>query len=141
MDGLLFLRHLVILEAIKLTLAAAYIILGLMLIGRELENPFGTDITDIDMDLYIRQLKIEINIITSNPSPKLDEFVATEDNVPLGPKSKMSYSTVKSMSIEGVLPLFFCLTIEIRAYLRKKPTMGSVDVHLSKREANNFLKV
>lgn len=112
-----------------------------MLIGRELENPFGTDITDIDMDLYIRQLKIEVNIITSKPSPKLDEFVTTEENIPLGPKSKMAYSTVKAMSIEGVFPLLFCLTTEIRGYLRRKPTMGNVEVHLGKTGANNFLKV
>jgi len=82
---------------------AAYIILGLMLIGRELENPFGTDVTDIDMDLFIRQLKIEINIITSKPPPKLGDFVFTDENMPLGPKSKMAYSTVKAMSLDGIL--------------------------------------
>jgi hypothetical protein len=73
-----------------------------MLIGRELENPFGTNITDIDMDLFIRQLKIEVNIITSKPAPKLSDFVNTDENVPLGPKSKMPYSVVKAMSIDGI---------------------------------------
>jgi len=72
-----------------------------MLIGRELENPFGTDITDIDMDLYIRQLKVEVNIITSKPAPTEADFVAIEDNMPLGPKSKKSYSSVKAMTTDG----------------------------------------
>jgi hypothetical protein len=115
-----------------------------MLIGRELENPFGTDITDIDMDLYIRQLKVEINIITSKPSPKLEDFVTTEDNIPLGPKSKMTYPAVKAMSIDGIIPLILCLTIEIRGYLKRKPTMGNVDVHfggVTRNQANSFSKV
>jgi ion channel-forming bestrophin family protein len=72
-----------------------------MLIGRELENPFGTDITDIDMDLYIRQLKVEVNIITSKPSPTEADFVTIEDNMPLGPKSKKPYSAVKAMTTDG----------------------------------------
>jgi hypothetical protein len=75
----------------------------MMLIGRELENPFGTDITDIDMDLFIRQLKVEVNIITSKPAPKLSDFVKTDENLPLGPKSKMPYSKVKAMSIDGII--------------------------------------
>ena len=77
-----------------------------MLIGRELENPFGTDVTDIDMDLYIRQLKIETNIITSKPPPTLSDFVFTDENMPLGPKSNMAYSAVKAMSKDRNLEAF-----------------------------------
>lgn len=83
-------------------IAAAYIILGIGLIGRELENPFGDDITDIDMDAYLRQLKVEINILTAKPPPKADDFIATEENFPLGPKSTLSYGAAKQLSIEGI---------------------------------------
>lgn len=86
-----------------LTVAAAYIILGLALIGRQLENPFGTDITDIDMDLFIRQLKVELNILTSKPPPKAGDFIELDLNYPLGPKSTLAYSAVKEMSIEGMI--------------------------------------
>jgi len=83
--------------------AAAYIILGIALIGRELENPFGDDITDIDMDAFLRQLKVEINILTSKPPPKAEDFIATDENFPLGPKSTLSYSAAKQMSMEGTI--------------------------------------
>ena len=84
-------------------LAAAYIILGIALIGRELENPFGDDITDIDMDGFIRQLKVELNILTSQPPPKSGDFIATDENFPLGPKSTLPYSGVMEMSVEGMM--------------------------------------
>jgi ion channel-forming bestrophin family protein len=83
--------------------AAAYIILGLALIGRQIENPFGDDVTDIDMDGYIRQLKAELNILTSKPPPKLDDFIATDENFPLGPHSTLPYSALTKMSVEGMM--------------------------------------
>jgi hypothetical protein len=84
-------------------IAAAYIILGIALIGRELENPFGDDITDIDMDGFIRQLTVELDILTSNPPPKSGDFLTTDDNCPLGPKSTLPYSAVKNMSVQGMM--------------------------------------
>ena len=83
--------------------AAAYIILGIALIGRELENPFGDEITDIDMDAFLRQMKVEANILTSKPPAKSGNFIATNSNHPLGPKSSLSYSAVKALSVEGTL--------------------------------------
>ena len=82
--------------------AAAYIILGIALIGKQLENPFGDDVTDIDMDGFIRQLKVELNILTSKPPPKLEDFIATDENFPLGPHSTLPYSAVTKMSVEGM---------------------------------------
>ena len=49
--------------------AAAYVILGAALIGRELENPFGDDFTDVDMEGFIRQLKVELTILVSKALP------------------------------------------------------------------------
>jgi putative membrane protein len=72
------------------------------LIGGVLENPFGEDITDIDMDAFIRQLKVELNILTSRAPPKLQDFIAMDDNFPLGPKSTLRYSTVEEMSATGM---------------------------------------
>ena len=91
----------VVQDKVKITVAA-YIILGIALIGRELENPFGDDITDIDMDAFLRQLKVELNILTSNPPPKPENFIATDTNFPLGPKSTLSYSAVKQLPVEGM---------------------------------------
>jgi ion channel-forming bestrophin family protein len=77
--------------------------LGIALIGRELENPFGDDITDIDMDKLLRRLHMEINILTSQPPPKAEDFIASDSNYPLGPKSDSPYSVVKEMSITGMM--------------------------------------
>jgi hypothetical protein len=87
-------------------IGAAYIILGVALIGRQLENPFGTDVTDIDMDLFIRQLKVELNILTSKPPPTAQDFIATDQNYPLGPKSPLPYSAVKELSVDGTTVFF-----------------------------------
>ena len=103
MDGWRSLRHWVRINPNHANVAAAYIILGIALIGKELENPFGDDVTDIDMDGFIRQLKAELNILTSRPPPKSEDFIATDENFPLGPKSTLPYSAVKEMSVEGMM--------------------------------------
>ena len=86
-----------------LIVAAAYIMLSLLLIAEELEDPFGDDITDIDMDIYIRQLKSELNILTSKPPAKLQDFIANDENYPFGPMSDLPYSAViEKMSVAGM---------------------------------------
>jgi hypothetical protein len=101
--GLRFLEPWVHITQGHANIGAAYIILGIALIGRELENPFGDDITDIDMDAFIRHLKVELNILTSKPPPKSEDFIATDENFPLGPQSSLPYSAVKAMSVEGMV--------------------------------------
>lgn len=91
-----------------LSVAAAYIILGIAAIGREIENPFGSDVNDLDMEGYIRSLAVELDILTSLPPPKEEEFITTEENFPLGSTSKLSYSAVKSMSVDGNFPRILC---------------------------------
>jgi Bestrophin, RFP-TM, chloride channel len=103
LDGLRSLEHWVRIFQDHTDVAAAYIILGIALIGKELENPFGEDVTDIDMDGFIRQLRVELNILTSKPPPKSEDFIATDENFPLGPRSTLPYSAVKEMSVEGMM--------------------------------------
>ena len=43
--------------AIPGTVVAAYIILGLAAIGREIEDPFGSDVNDLDLDKYCQSLQ------------------------------------------------------------------------------------
>lgn len=68
---------------------AAYIILGIALIGREIENPFGDDVNDLPLDAFCEQIRKDIDIIMSRMPPSSDEFVAHEDNLPLYPLSLM----------------------------------------------------
>lgn len=39
------------------TLFAAYIILGIALIGREIENPFGNDVNDLPLDSFCQDIR------------------------------------------------------------------------------------
>lgn len=57
------------------TIAAAYIIVGLMAIGNELENPFGNDVNDLPLDHYCAELARELDILTSVKAPSWDEIV------------------------------------------------------------------
>jgi ion channel-forming bestrophin family protein len=84
-----------------LIIAAAYIILGIAAIGREIENPFGKDVNDLDMEGYIRSLAVELEILTCLPPPKAEDFIAMDENFPLGPMSTIPYSGVKNMSVES----------------------------------------
>jgi hypothetical protein len=50
---------------IPATIAAAYIILGLLFIGQELENPFGSDVNDLPLEAYCEQVASNMDIISA----------------------------------------------------------------------------
>jgi hypothetical protein len=89
-------------------------------IGNELEDPFGMEVNDLDMDEYIRSLTTDLEIMTSIPPPKKDDFLSVDTNNPLGPTFNVPYSVVKGMPMEGSSTLWVRLTVEIRSYLRKR---------------------
>ncbi|RPA99079.1 UPF0187-domain-containing protein [Choiromyces venosus 120613-1] len=81
--------------AIPGTIVAAYIILGIAAIGREIENPFGRDVNDLDLDRYCTSLQIDLNVLTSSPAPKADAWLKAPANAPLWPYSLSSYDSWK----------------------------------------------
>ena len=81
--------------------AAAYIILGIEAIGNELEDPFGTDVNDLDMDDYVKNLATDLDVMTSMAPPQAHDFLTTDNNSPLGPTFDVPYSVAKGMSVEG----------------------------------------
>ena len=89
---------------------AAYIILGIALIGREIENPFGDDVNDLPLDAFCEQIRKDVDIIMSRAAPLSDEFVGHEDNLPLYPLSHMGSRGWADKSVE-----------EIRDALASKP--------------------
>jgi ion channel-forming bestrophin family protein len=84
--------------------AAAYIILGLAVIGRSIENPFGTDAGHLNMEGYIRSLAVELDVLTSSPPPQLEEFIETDRNYPLRHAPGTSYSLALEMPLHGNVP-------------------------------------
>lgn len=77
---------------IPATMAAAYIILGLLLIGSELENPFGNDTNDLPLDLFCLQIVQDLEVISSRPKPRMAEYVKNPNNKMLYPMSTSTYS-------------------------------------------------
>jgi putative membrane protein len=78
-------------KVIPATLVAAYIMLSIITIGREIENPFGDDVNDLPLEAYCDQITQDIDIITSSPSPRPDNFVKRAENTPLYPLSRSGY--------------------------------------------------
>ncbi|KAF2684605.1 UPF0187-domain-containing protein [Lentithecium fluviatile CBS 122367] len=70
---------------------AAYIILGIAAIGREIENPFGMDVNDLPLEAYCEELECDIDYIMSNPAPKPAEFFRMQNNMPIYPLSHKSF--------------------------------------------------
>jgi putative membrane protein len=95
------------------TIFAAYIILGIALIGREIENPFGVDVNDLPLDDFCHQIRQDLDILTSSPAPSPESFVKKGANSILYPLSNLGYQAWESKSEE-----------EIRAALRQKPELA-----------------
>jgi predicted membrane chloride channel (bestrophin family) len=88
--------------SIPASIVAAYIILGLATIGSEIENPFGQDVNDLPLDTYCRQIALELDIMTSTPPPKVDDFMSRPDNLVLFPLSQNGYPEWKDRTVEDI---------------------------------------
>ncbi|KAF9870427.1 UPF0187 domain membrane protein [Colletotrichum karsti] len=87
---------------IPATVFAAYIILGIALIGREIENPFDDGVNDLPLDHYCEQIRRDLDIITSSPAPKPEDFIKRGDNVVLWPADEDGYFELQARSIESI---------------------------------------
>ncbi|KAL8990490.1 MAG: hypothetical protein Q9177_000861 [Variospora cf. flavescens] len=81
------------------TMFGAYIILGIAAIGREIENPFGCDENDLPLDKFCQALQDEINVITARAPPRIEDFVATEDNAVI---FESGYASLAERSTEAI---------------------------------------
>ncbi|EAT90580.2 hypothetical protein SNOG_02368 [Parastagonospora nodorum SN15] len=72
---------------IPVTMISAYIILGYAAIGNEIENPFGTEVNDLPLELYCAQIASDIAIISSRPPARIEDYAFHPDNKPLYPIS------------------------------------------------------
>ncbi|KAL7792440.1 Bestrophin, RFP-TM, chloride channel domain-containing protein [Trichoderma ceciliae] len=75
---------------IPATTVASYIILGLLFIGQEIENPFGHDVNDLPLDSFCEQIAMDMDIIASHSCYNPDDFFFHPENVPLYPISGAS---------------------------------------------------
>lgn len=73
--------------AIPATIGASFIILGLLFIGREIENPFGNDVNDLPLDCYCDQIAADMDIIAAHDPRSPEAFFYSPANMPLFPVS------------------------------------------------------
>ncbi len=81
---------------------AAYIILGLALIGREIENPFGDDVNDLPLDHFCQSIRKDIDIIMSRPAPQPDEFINHPENMIFYPMSDLGSKGWADKSVDEI---------------------------------------
>lgn len=98
---------------IPASMFAAYIILGIALIGREIENPFGSDVNDLPLDAFCAQIQRDIDTIISRPPPRTEDFVKNAENALLYPLSSHGYGLWGEKSVQ-----------ELREALRAKPDIA-----------------
>lgn len=99
------------------TLIAAYIILGLAAIGKEIENPFGNDVNDLPLDHYCHELAGDLDVLTSTPASSVDDWIKNQANLPLYPLSMTGYDGWAKRSVA-----------DIRDALRAKATTSAKSV-------------
>ncbi|WEW56611.1 hypothetical protein PRK78_002059 [Emydomyces testavorans] len=102
------------------SVVATYIIQGLAAICAEIENPFGNDVNDLPLDVFCEQLAADLDIITSSPPPKPQEFMSRRDNLVLHPLSKSGAVAWKERSVD-----------DIRAALKAKATIAPAAMAIS----------
>lgn len=93
---------------------AAYIILGLALIGREIENPFGHDVNDLPLDTFCLQIRKDVDLIMSRAAPRIGEVVMHPENKLFYPLSSFGSAAWAAKSVK-----------EIRDALASKPGLHS----------------
>lgn len=69
----------------------AYIILGLLLIGSELENPFGHDVNDLPLNDFCKTIAADLDVISSREKPNIKQIITSEKNKVLFPLSHSGY--------------------------------------------------
>lgn len=76
---------------IPATAFTAFLLLGFLEIGQEIENPFNYDLNDLDLDGFCLTLQRDLHQITAHPGPLVPEdYVFTNWNQPFAPADRRS---------------------------------------------------
>ncbi|CAG8728426.1 116_t:CDS:2, partial [Gigaspora rosea] len=99
-------------STIPIVFLASFILLGIERIAAEIENPFGYDPNDLDLDGFCKVLDQEIRIITSHPPPDVDHWVFNEKNHPFVNQKISALYARKNLSFDEVRSRFSIKSIE-----------------------------
>ncbi|CAG8677974.1 uncharacterized protein OCT59_006316 [Rhizophagus irregularis] len=82
----------------------ALILFGLERIGAEIENPFGYDANDLDLDDFCSHIKRELDTIAAHPPPTIQDWIYTPENLPFENK-EINALDVANLDIDDVRSL------------------------------------
>jgi putative membrane protein len=86
----------------QITWVYILIILGLALIGREIENPFGEDVNDLALDDFCNQIEQDVNIIMTYIPGSMPVYMEHPDNNLLYPLASGKYEDLLAKSPEYI---------------------------------------
>jgi len=78
------------------TAFAAFLLLGFLEIGQEIENPFNYDLNDLDLDYFCLAIQRELHLITAHTTPHPSEFLFSALNQPFAPADRRTAEELTS---------------------------------------------
>ncbi|EJD43747.1 UPF0187-domain-containing protein [Auricularia subglabra TFB-10046 SS5] len=73
---------------IPATAFASFLLLGFLEIGQEIEDPFGYDLNDLDLDAICLAIQRELHEISAHPAPDPASYIFTVNNQPFAPADR-----------------------------------------------------
>ncbi|KAJ8519419.1 hypothetical protein ONZ45_g3612 [Pleurotus djamor] len=90
---------------IPATAFASFLLLGFLEIGQEIEDPFGYDANDLDVDSFCLTIERELHEITTHLCPEPDIFVFSPWNQPFAPSDRRTAEALtKDLSKPYTMP-------------------------------------
>ncbi|KAL4268438.1 Voltage-dependent anion channel-forming protein YneE/VCCN1/2-like protein [Pleurotus pulmonarius] len=89
---------------IPATAFSSFLLLGFLEIGQEIEDPFGYDANDLELDDFCLHIEREIHEITAHHCPTPDEFVFSPWNQPFAPGDRRDAETLRRIPSHDYRP-------------------------------------
>lgn len=112
--------------SIPATMLATYIIIGIAMIGEQIENPFGYDVNDLPLDQYCDEIRDDLAIIMGHSYSDYLSYNEALNNRPLFPHDGRDAAEWLTRDMS-----------EVRAILKNK----AMEAHAKKRDVTQVAEV
>ncbi|KAF8189307.1 Bestrophin, RFP-TM, chloride channel-domain-containing protein [Pholiota molesta] len=86
------------------TAFSAFLLLGFLEIGQEIENPFNYDLNDLDLDYFCLAIQRELHLITAHTMPNPSDFIFSPLNQPFAPSDRRTAEELTASASEYHMP-------------------------------------
>lgn len=92
--------------SVPLCMVASAFLFSLHAIGSEIEDPFGKDANDLDLERYCRAIRTELDVLTSIPPPTVEAWALENPaNIPLNGVSNRSLLELEKLPVHEIRKL------------------------------------